>query len=614
MNYSAPLPNDQFQDETPSQADFTAYNSLCAPGGERSEKPLDTNTEHPSPYGPLNGLEATLYKAYKEFEKGQKNYVLHNIVKQVLNTASDSVYLLIGAEGTHWKHPNKAGVYEPDTTDRATHVQLIDGSGFERYVPLSMIRKGGYMFDDQINAYRKAMNNECKTHHRVSVKFYRCGACQQLSTAYRPDRVTGGDLTSSDYAYLADNVSTVRVMVEKKKDELYKAYLSGYVHCDSVHLCPTCQPIISEIKAKEVNIAIYEHYKRGGYIALVTYTLHHQKDYTLRKTLNGLTDAMGRLRSGKAWKAFKARHGILYSIDALESTYTESNGHHPHKHTVVFFNKKPDPRLFKKELFPRYKGIFKNMDGFRLPSKKSGIDVKVSLSSEQAHDFFNMNDEHKYGDMLPDEILADMKAVGDYICKGLDVEKSVSESISSGDWNVGTEVSKGHVKEPIYQKKMPGGQLVTGYTPVGLLLKYYFAVKALHDYELSDFERTHYLKQKERFKKLFLEYAVCFFGKPQTNFSNDLKAVYNVKETLQEIVDNEKSVRQETSEINDLGGLEIFHLGLIAKHRLKNRVTSMVQEAYTFCQDGDKIFDTAIRYIEGFQDLDRQSLNIGDDR
>ncbi|PCK00927.1 MAG: hypothetical protein COA42_23660 [Alteromonadaceae bacterium] len=625
-NYSAPVAIDQSQ----------VYDSLTPLLGSpvlvgsqalsEAKKPLGSNTEQSSPYGPLNALETTFYKAFKAYEPHKKVYVLHSIVKEILNTAGDFVYLPIESEGTHWKDKRRSGVFHSTRENKLTHYRLVDGSGYERYIPLSQIRKGRYCLDEETGQFRKAMSWEAWSHHRVGVKFYRCGACQSVSTSYRPekpsifgfDEFNDGrhDLNSADYAWMADNVSNVRVNVEKKPGKLYKAYMSGLMSCDSVHLCPTCQPIVAECHKKEVNITIYNHYKRGGYIVLMTTTMRHKKNFPLKQTLMGSNESITSLRNGKAWKGFCDRHGLLYYIDASEYKYSESNGHHPHKHIVLFLDKKPDINKMHDELFPRYKTYFKNRrkEGYLIPSYEKGIDLQWSASSEQVIQYLKDNPHHKQGEELPTKIKAVMENISSYVTKGLDVGISLEDSCNSDEWTVSSEITKGYHKDPFSVKKYNNGSEVVTYTAIGFLFKYYFASKALTRKGLSDDERLHYRSQAARFKSLYQEYAICYTGKVQLRFSKHLKSVYEVKENLEMMIGKEEEKRAETSDIEDIGALTVNHLRLIAKHKLKARVLIWVENARVFNDDTEKIFKSVCNWIESFEDVEQPRFNIGDDK
>lgn len=115
------------------------------------------------------------------------------------------------------------------------------------------------------------------------------------------------------------------------------AHFGQLVTCGSIWHCPVCAAKIAERRRVEVKEAMTTWRERGGLIALATFTLSHHAGESLGPVLARLQKARDRLLSGRAAVSFKAEHGIVGSIRALEITHGV-NGWHPHLHVLLFIS------------------------------------------------------------------------------------------------------------------------------------------------------------------------------------------------------------------------------------------------------------------------------------
>ncbi len=114
------------------------------------------------------------------------------------------------------------------------------------------------------------------------------------------------------------------------------AVWTGIQHCASVWHCPVCAAIVAIRRAEEVADAI-ERAKAMGYKpVLITYTARHHKRTRLAEQLEAMTKAYEALWRGEPAKRIKEKFDILGTIRALECTWAELNGHHPHMHALLF--------------------------------------------------------------------------------------------------------------------------------------------------------------------------------------------------------------------------------------------------------------------------------------
>jgi hypothetical protein len=128
-------------------------------------------------------------------------------------------------------------------------------------------------------------------------------------------------------------------------EQYKKARFAKLVTCGSVWICAVCASKITEKRRVEISELI----KRTDLsFFMVTFTLQHSRADGLKLSLARLSEAYRRLKSGRWWKEFERKYGILGSISGQEVTYGHESGFHPHKH--VLFVCEGSVELNKQEL------------------------------------------------------------------------------------------------------------------------------------------------------------------------------------------------------------------------------------------------------------------------
>ncbi len=150
------------------------------------------------------------------------------------------------------------------------------------------------------------------------------------------------------------------------------AHFGGLQVCGSVWMCAVCAARISEVRRLELAEAIKAW---GGQIVLATFTLQHKASDALVSLLDGLQDAMRKMRSGRAWMSFQERYGMVGSIRALEIT-DGVNGFHPHQHVLFFVAGGIDLEVFTTELRDRWGASVAKVG--RYASPQWGLDVQAA--------------------------------------------------------------------------------------------------------------------------------------------------------------------------------------------------------------------------------------------
>ena len=207
------------------------------------------------------------------------------------------------------------------------------------------------------------------------------------------------------------------------------AVYRGLTTCGSPWWCPVCSSKIAMRRRDELRQAIAEHERRGGCVALVTYTIRHKHGDDLANMLRDMSAARVELKSGKSAVSLAARFGIAGSVRALEVTHGV-NGWHPHYHELLFLAGVIDPLKLRQVLLSRW-GVAVVDAGLR-DITEHGVDVQMA-------------------DLL----------VADYVTK-YGHERA---------WGVESEITLGRMKQGRYQ----------GQTPIQLLAGYYDGDQAAGD-------------------------------------------------------------------------------------------------------------------------------------
>ncbi len=157
------------------------------------------------------------------------------------------------------------------------------------------------------------------------------------------------------------------------------AHYGGLMVCGSVWMCPVCSAKISERRREELAAAVAAW---GGQIIMATFTLQHTAADALVSLLDGLQEAMRKMRSGRAWMRFQEQHGMVGSVRALENT-DGVNGFHPHQHVLFFVAGGVDVDVFTQQLRDRWLASVAKVG--RYASPRWGLNVKATTADIAAY-------------------------------------------------------------------------------------------------------------------------------------------------------------------------------------------------------------------------------------
>lgn len=294
-----------------------------------------------------------------------------------------------------------------------------------------------------------------------------------------------------------------------------RAEFFGVQTCGSVWTCPICAARIASKRRDEMRAAMAAHRwdehgkESGGMVFLATYTFQHTAEEggagCLDAQLTKLREAMRKLTSTRAYKETMEAAGSVGQIRAMEVTYGEINGWHPHVHQLIFANKgalEVDQRrghvgetIYRRSTLGRIRKLWARLllnagiGGFPL-------DRKGNPTADG---------------MRPGEAFGRLRALltrcftvqcgtyaDDYIAKfGREGEDAA--------WGMADELAKGHTKTPRRTKHS---------TPWGLLCDV--------------------IEGDSRAAWLFKEYAEAFHGKAQLFWSRGLKDRFGIGEVANE--------------------------------------------------------------------------------
>lgn len=126
------------------------------------------------------------------------------------------------------------------------------------------------------------------------------------------------------------NNAAVRVQQLKSGDR--RAWFAGVFQCNRQHSCPVCGGKRTAARADE--LTRMQHADEPGKWRMLTLTMRHHRGQRLAPLVQHLMKAWRSTRSTRQVRALFDRY-VSASARALEVTWSERNGWHPHLHIVV---------------------------------------------------------------------------------------------------------------------------------------------------------------------------------------------------------------------------------------------------------------------------------------
>lgn len=154
-----------------------------------------------------------------------------------------------------------------------------------------------------------------------------------------------------------------------------RAHYKGLQTCSSVWACPICSAKISERRRVELQQLIASHEAAGGVVLLVTRTAPHKRTDDLALLLDRIGKAEASYKSHRDYKTLLAAFGLVGTVRAVEVTYGNANGWHPHVHELVFLAHPVNLLDLENELSRIWQGAALRA-GLDLPSRAHGLTVQ----------------------------------------------------------------------------------------------------------------------------------------------------------------------------------------------------------------------------------------------
>jgi replication protein len=240
-------------------------------------------------------------------------------------------------------------------------------------------------------------------------------------SSYKADRLRACGWTS----VLPNGDAVARGSV--RPDLAIVAGYAGLSTCGSTWRCAVCGAKIAYLRAEDLGWVLEWAKKNGHTVAMATLTMRHNRKHRLADSWNAATTAWGRITSGRRWAKIKDRFGLLGWARAMEATYGEMFGWHPHIHAILVLEGPVSPGMVRElgeQMFSIWeKGLARK--GYTALRDSGGLDIRVSteateqrlaeyfvkqLAVEATHGAFKEGRQHG---LTPLQILAAFGATGD---------------------------------------------------------------------------------------------------------------------------------------------------------------------------------------------------------
>jgi hypothetical protein len=153
---------------------------------------------------------------------------------------------------------------------------------------------------------------------------------------------------------------------------------SNLQRCGSIFSCKVCAKIVTEKRRSEMKPATSKWRKMGGHLYFISLTSRHNANTHFRTLKEGQSKAQNYFFTGRTAERLFSELGKVGHIISNETTYSPANGHHPHKHILIFSDKELSGfELWKlqQELALHWQNCCK-LAGIELPDLKHGLDLR----------------------------------------------------------------------------------------------------------------------------------------------------------------------------------------------------------------------------------------------
>jgi hypothetical protein len=232
------------------------------------------------------------------------------------------------------------------------------------------------------------------------------------------------------------------------------AYYAGLETCGNVWRCPVCSAKIHRRRADELRGALTIWEAAGHAASLVTITVPHDLADPLSTLVAAERAAWKQITAGGSWQRLKKRLRIAGHVIALEITWGDRNGWHPHYHVLLVHDRDLDAAAIAAvhaHLHARLAASCRN-SGLRPPDQLHAVRIDPNISAAAAGEYvakggdWTPAEEMTRGDLktsragsrTPLQILADYYETGDTRDRDLWREYSrVTRGLAAVRWSHG---------------------------------------------------------------------------------------------------------------------------------------------------------------------------------
>lgn len=139
------------------------------------------------------------------------------------------------------------------------------------------------------------------------------------------------------HAHRAYQADAITLNMKQNGLQQVSASYGGLQTCGSIWACPVCASKIAVEKGQEVLKALQWAKNEGHLPVMIALTARHNSGMALTPFMKAFKRAWERFNSGRIWRRFKKKYGIVHHIANREVTYGDF-GWHYHMHLLLFLD------------------------------------------------------------------------------------------------------------------------------------------------------------------------------------------------------------------------------------------------------------------------------------
>jgi len=176
--------------------------------------------------------------------------------------------------------------------------------------------------------------------------------------------------------------------------EYRRGKLNNLMVCRSPWMCPLCASLISERRRSDLQAMTRAARGKDLRVVMITLTFSHRRADVLSDVLERLLAAVRAMMSHRTYQSIKARYAFVGFTKALEVTWGQANGWHPHCHILLYLPIEEDDMDSLAHALRvcwvaalRHQGLTCNDHGFRLDDTNQAVaDYVAKFGHERSWD------------------------------------------------------------------------------------------------------------------------------------------------------------------------------------------------------------------------------------